>query len=92
VRDDLPACGHSGASPRLVLATLTLIFASVAMTVFATPLQRYTSAAATQLGDRAAYARAVLAEQGGEAADTARPYRLAPAAPASAPTPPGAPR
>ena len=92
VRDDLPACGSSGASPRLLLATLTLIFASVAMTVFAAPLQRYTTAAAAQLGDRAAYARAVLGEQGGEAADTARPYRLAPATPAAAPTPTGAPR
>jgi multicomponent K+:H+ antiporter subunit D len=81
VRTDLPACTGGGASPRLVGATLALIGASVAMTVFAAPLQCYTAAAAAQLQDRAAYARAVLGEQGGENADTARPYRIAPAAP-----------
>ena len=92
VRSDLPACGQSGASPRLVVPTLALIGASVAMTVFAAPLQRYTAAAAAQLGDRAAYARAVLGEHGGEQADTARPYRI-PQAPPAGPAPtPGAPR
>jgi multicomponent K+:H+ antiporter subunit D len=42
-------------------------------------VQRYTAAAAVQLGDRAAYGRAVL----GENVQTTRPYRFdAPAAPA----------
>jgi multicomponent K+:H+ antiporter subunit D len=43
--------------------------------VFAAPVQRYTDAAAAQLSDRAAYARAVL---GPELADrgTTRPYRF----------------
>jgi multicomponent K+:H+ antiporter subunit D len=81
VRTDLPACTGGGASPRLLAATLALIGASVAMTVFAAPLQRYTEAAALQLQDRAAYARAVLGEHGGEGADTARPYRIAPVTP-----------
>jgi len=44
----------------------------VAMSVFAGPMQRYTRAAAEQLGDRAAYGRAVL----GEGAQTTRPYRF----------------
>jgi multicomponent K+:H+ antiporter subunit D len=69
-----------GASPRLVASTLVLLLATVAMTVFAAPLQRYTEAAARQLGDRATYARAVL---GGDAGvePTVRPYRGKAAAP-----------
>lgn len=87
VRSDLPAGSDAGASPRLLVSTLALIGASVAMTLFAAPLQRYTAAAAQQLGDRTAYARAVLGEQGGERADTARPYRLPPSpAAGTAPT------
>jgi multicomponent K+:H+ antiporter subunit D len=66
----------SGASPRLLMATLALLGASVAMTAFAAPLKRYTDATARQLVDRAAYARAVLGGQGGLDADTARPYRV----------------
>jgi len=73
VRTDLPS-GASGASPRLITATLFLLAASVAMSVFAAPLQRYTQAAALQLADRKAYADAVLGEQGGAAARTTRPY------------------
>ena len=46
------------------------------MSAFAAPIQRYTAATALQLVDRAAYARAVLPEQGGAAADTTRPYRI----------------
>ncbi len=75
VHDDLPVGGSSGASPQLVGATLLLLAATVAMSVFAAPIQRYTAAAAAQLGDRAAYARAVLGERG-EAIDTTRPYRV----------------
>ncbi|MCP5290211.1 MAG: monovalent cation/H+ antiporter subunit D [Burkholderiaceae bacterium] len=77
VRDDLPPMGASGASPQLVGATLLLLAATVAMSALAAPIQRYTAAAAAQLGDRAAYARAVLGEAG-EAIDTTRPYRFAP--------------
>ena len=77
VRDDLPACGPSGSSPQLVGATLALLAATVAMSVFAAPIQRYTAAAAEQLVDRGAYARAVLGDAG-ERSETTRPYRFAP--------------
>ncbi len=77
VRADAPAMGSAGASPRLVGATMLLLAATVAMSVFAAPLQRYTAAAAVQLTDRGAYARAVLGERG-EAIDTTRPYRAEP--------------
>jgi multicomponent K+:H+ antiporter subunit D len=73
VRTDLPS-GASGASAPLIAATSMLLVASVAMSVFAGPLQRYTQAAAAQLADRKAYADAVLGEQGGTGARTARPY------------------
>ncbi|WP_292447867.1 monovalent cation/H+ antiporter subunit D [Methylibium sp.] len=81
VRTELPICSNSGASPRLVLATLALLGSAVAMSVFAAPLQRYTAAAALQLTDRAGYARAVLGEQDGQVPDTTRPYRIVPGAP-----------
>jgi multicomponent K+:H+ antiporter subunit D len=74
VRDD-DTGGGAGASPQLLAATALLLLATVAMSVLAAPLQRYTAAAAAQLVDRAAYARAVLGAQG-EATDTARPYRF----------------
>jgi multicomponent K+:H+ antiporter subunit D len=73
VRTDLPS-GASGASATLVLATSMLLAASVAMSVFAAPLQRYTQATAAQLADTRAYFEAVLGEQGGAAARTTRPY------------------
>lgn len=91
VRVDGPVPGDAGASPRLVVATLALIGAGVAMSVFAAPLQRYTAAAALQLVDRAAYARAVLPEQGGENARTTRPYRVDPGGPPPGTTEPSAP-
>ncbi len=75
VRPELPGA-DSGASPRLLAATLALLGMSVLMSAFAAPIQRYTAAAAAQLLDRAAYARAVLPESGGEAARTTRPYRI----------------
>jgi multicomponent K+:H+ antiporter subunit D len=79
VRDDLPACTASGGSLRLQGAMVLLLALTVAVSVFAGPVQRYTAAAAVQLGDRAAYGRAVL----GENVQTTRPYRFdAPAAPA----------
>ncbi len=52
---------------------LALLAITVAMSVFAAPIQRYTAAAAEQLVDRAAYARAVLGARGA-ATDSARPY------------------
>jgi len=76
IDDGAPHAGRSGASVQLVFATTTLFAAAIAMSVFAAPLKAYTDAAALQLMDRAAYARAVLAEQGGEQADTARRYRF----------------
>ena len=70
------ATGATGvlAPPRLLAATGLLIAASVAMSVWAAPLLRYAQAAALQLGDRAAYASAVLPELGGAAARSTRPY------------------
>jgi multicomponent K+:H+ antiporter subunit D len=74
VRDDLPGAA-SGASPKLVMATMVLLASTVAMSVFAAPLQAYCEQAARQLLDRDAYARAVLGPQG-MATDTARPYQF----------------
>jgi multicomponent K+:H+ antiporter subunit D len=74
VRDDLPATS-AGASPKLVAATLSLLAMTVAMSVWAAPLQRYTLAAAVQLQDTAAYAEAVL---GAAARGSTRPYRFDP--------------
>jgi multicomponent K+:H+ antiporter subunit D len=85
--------GGAGASPTLLAATLALLAATVAMSVFAAPIQRYTTQAAEQLLDRGAYARAVLGEAGLDA-QTARPYRFPiPAAPgaSAAQAPPTAP-
>jgi multicomponent K+:H+ antiporter subunit D len=65
----------AGTSPRLVAATATLLAATVALTVFAAPAQRYTEAAARQLQDREAYARAVLGPAGTQV-QTTRPYRF----------------
>ena len=82
VRDDAPG-STSGASPKLISATLALLAATVAMSVWAAPIQRYTAQAAAQLLDREAYARAVLGEAG-LGAQTTRPYGF-PAARDSAP-------
>jgi multicomponent K+:H+ antiporter subunit D len=83
VRHDLPDSAAAGASPKLIGATLLLLAATVAMSVFAAPIQRYTAAAALQLGDRGAYARAVL-DARGEATETTRPYSGRIEAPAGA--------
>ena len=74
----LPEGRHSiraGSSLRLTRATLGLLGLSLALAVAASPLKRYTDAAALQLADRAGYAQAVLGKVGGAAADTTRPYR-----------------
>jgi multicomponent K+:H+ antiporter subunit D len=75
VRPEVPG-GASGASGPLLGATVALLAMSVMLSVWAAPVQRYTAAAAAQLADRAAYAAAVLPEQGGAAAQTTRPYRI----------------
>ncbi len=90
---DTAAAGGAGASPTLIAATLALLVATVAMSVFAAPIQRYTAQAAEQLLDRSAYARAVLGPAALEA-QTTRPYRFpvpAPAASAVAPALPAVP-
>jgi multicomponent K+:H+ antiporter subunit D len=74
----------SGASPRLLLATLAPLAMVAAMSIFAAPLQRYVDAAALQLGDRAAYARAVLGDATGQPIDSTRPYRGPAVLPAAA--------
>ncbi|CDS49977.1 Na(+) H(+) antiporter subunit D [Polaromonas sp. CG9_12] len=66
---------RAGTSLRLTRATLGLLGLSLLLAVAASPLKRYTDAAALQLTDRAAYAQAVLGRVGGTAADTARPYK-----------------
>ncbi|MCW5635808.1 MAG: monovalent cation/H+ antiporter subunit D [Rubrivivax sp.] len=73
MRPEDPGTGSAGASPKLLGATGALLLTTVLMSVFAAPLQRYTTEAAAQLQDRAGYARAVL---GDAAADTTRPYRF----------------
>nr|WP_222623042.1 monovalent cation/H+ antiporter subunit D [Ramlibacter cellulosilyticus] len=65
--------GASGASPRLLAATLALIAMMVALAAWAGPMKRYTDAAARQLQDREGAARAVLGPALG--AGTVRPYR-----------------
>jgi multicomponent K+:H+ antiporter subunit D len=75
VRPDMPG-GNSGSSRRLLLAMISLLAMSVLLSIYAAPIQRYTAAAALQMMDRDAYARAVLSEQGGAQADTVRPYRI----------------
>lgn len=65
----------SGASWRLTSATLGLLGLSLVLAAAASPLKRYTDAAASQLADHAGYARAVLESVGGAAAQTTRPYR-----------------
>ncbi|MFY3386846.1 monovalent cation/H+ antiporter subunit D [Paracidovorax sp. MALMAid1276] len=69
-----PACS-AGSSSRLMTATLGLLALSLLLAVAASPLKRYTDAAAAQLFNRNAYADAVLHAVGGAAAQTARPYR-----------------
>ena len=66
---------HPGSSARLTRATLGLLSLSLALAVAASPLKRYTDAAALQLADRDAYAQAVLGPLGGAKANTTRPYR-----------------
>lgn len=52
--------GSSGSSPKLLMATWVFMLLTVAMAVLASPVKRYTDAAAAQLSDPATYVRAVL--------------------------------
>ncbi|MDQ3060837.1 MAG: monovalent cation/H+ antiporter subunit D [Pseudomonadota bacterium] len=64
-----------GSSRRMLSATLGLLSLSLVLAAAASPLKRYTDAAAAQLADRNAYADAVLGPLGGPKAETTRPYR-----------------
>ncbi|MBX9834415.1 MAG: monovalent cation/H+ antiporter subunit D, partial [Burkholderiaceae bacterium] len=66
---------RAGSSGRLMAATLSLLALSLLLAVAASPLKRYTDAAAAQLADRNGYADAVLSAVDGAAAQTTRPYR-----------------
>ncbi|MBX3609906.1 MAG: monovalent cation/H+ antiporter subunit D [Hydrogenophaga sp.] len=65
--------GASGSSWRMVASAWIFLALGVAMAVFASPIKRYTDAAAAQLGDPGAYARAVLGPDA-EGQPTTRPY------------------
>ena len=90
VRGDAPA-GTAVAGQRQLGATLALLAGTVLMSVWAAPVQRYTTATAVQLLDTAAYARAVLPETGGERAITTRPYRIPQPASSAVPAVPAVP-
>jgi multicomponent K+:H+ antiporter subunit D len=67
--------GASGASPRLLLTTMALVAAVLALAAAASPVKRYADAAAAQLMDRAGAARAVLGDGPGARPDAVRRYR-----------------
>ena len=64
-----------GFSQRTLASTLGLLALGLLLTIGASPMKRYTDAAAAQLADNAAYADAVLGPLGGPAAQTTKPYR-----------------
>ncbi len=64
VRDDLPAGSHRAAARSWSVRRCCCWRPRWRMSVFAAPIQRYTAAAAQQLEDRGAYARAVLGDTG----------------------------
>jgi len=74
-----PTAASSPDSPsfntRTMAATLGLLALGLMLAVGASPMKRYTDAAAAQLADTSAYADAVLGPLGGAAAETTRPYR-----------------
>ena len=72
--DDDAASSVSGSSLKLLSSAWAFMLMTVLLAVMASPVKRYTMAAAEQLADKAAYAQAVLVEQGGAAARTTRPY------------------
>jgi multicomponent K+:H+ antiporter subunit D len=72
--DDHAASSVSGSSLKLLSSAWAFMLMTVLLAVMASPVKRYTMAAAEQLADKVAYAQAVLGEQGGAAARTTRPY------------------
>jgi len=64
-----------GFNTRTLASTLGLLALGLLLTAGASPMKRYTDAAAAQLADTSAYADAVLGPLGGPAAETTRPYR-----------------
>jgi len=67
---------RSAATAGFVGKLMILPVADIVMAVAAAPIKRYTDAAALQLNDRAAYARAVFGGQ--TPASVVRPYRRRP--------------
>lgn len=66
---------YSGSSWRLTSATVGLLGLSLVLAVAASPMKRYTDAAAAQLSNPSVYAEAVLGQIGGMSAVSTRPYR-----------------
>ncbi|MDP2261728.1 MAG: monovalent cation/H+ antiporter subunit D [Hydrogenophaga sp.] len=64
----------SGSSLKLLSASWIFMGLTVGLAVLASPVKRYTDAAALQLTNKAAYAEAVLGSQGGARAQTAQPF------------------
>jgi multicomponent K+:H+ antiporter subunit D len=64
----------SGSSLRLLSAAWIFMVLTLGLAAMASPVKRYTDAAALQLADKAAYAQAVLGDWGGSKAQTTRPY------------------
>ncbi len=85
--DDNAALSVSGSSLKLVSSAWAFMLVTVLLAVMASPVKRYTTAAAEQLADKAAYAQAVLGEQGGVNARTTRPYDGSRGAGAALPAP-----
>ena len=89
--DEGASVAESGASVKLLSAAWAFMAITVALALLASPVKRYTDAAAAQLADTAAYAEAVLGSQGGAGARTTRPYdgtrSTSPLQPAAAPAP-----
>ena len=68
------ALSHSLEPVHLLSAVWAFMALTLAMAVLASPVKRYTDAAAVQLADQANYARAVLGVTGTSPAPTTRPY------------------
>ena len=74
----LPSDGHpvaSGSSWRLTSATLGLLGLSLVLALAASPMKRYTDAAAAELSDPTVYAKAVLGQVEAFSSVSTRPYR-----------------
>ena len=72
--DTSSAESASGSSPKLMSSVWLFMGLTVLLAVMASPVKRYTDATAAHLANKAAYAQAVLGEQGGVNAQTTRPF------------------